>query len=240
MSYRLYYWPAIPGRGEFIRLILEEAGAEYVDVGRLPPDQGGGPGAVARARKGGLPGTPAYAPPILQQDELAIAQVANIAGYLAERHSLVGPSAESRALATMVAMTVMDLVTEIHDVHHRLTMAQPYEDQRQVCIDGAPLFHEKRLPALLAYLEGVLEQSDGGWCFADFTYVDLLVFQVLKGLDYAHPKAMAALDASIPRLRVLQAAVGARPHIHAYLTSRRAIAFSQSGIFRHYPELDLS
>ena len=33
MTYRLYYWPGIQGRGEFIRLLLEEAGAAYIDVG---------------------------------------------------------------------------------------------------------------------------------------------------------------------------------------------------------------
>jgi len=36
MRYELYYWPEIQGRGEFIRLALEEGEADYVDIGRLP------------------------------------------------------------------------------------------------------------------------------------------------------------------------------------------------------------
>ena len=35
MLYELYYWPGIQGRGEFVRLALEDAGADYVDVARL-------------------------------------------------------------------------------------------------------------------------------------------------------------------------------------------------------------
>ena len=38
MRYELYYWPSIQGRGEFIRLTLEEAGADYVDVARKSDD----------------------------------------------------------------------------------------------------------------------------------------------------------------------------------------------------------
>src|SRR5207237_9516094 len=40
--YELYYWPSIQGRGEFIRLALEEAGAPYVDVARQSEKDGGG------------------------------------------------------------------------------------------------------------------------------------------------------------------------------------------------------
>jgi hypothetical protein len=36
LRYELYYWPTIQGRGEYIRLTLEEAGVDYVDVAREP------------------------------------------------------------------------------------------------------------------------------------------------------------------------------------------------------------
>ena len=32
MPYEVYYWPSNQGRGEFVRLALEEAAAEYIDV----------------------------------------------------------------------------------------------------------------------------------------------------------------------------------------------------------------
>jgi glutathione S-transferase len=238
VSYRLYYWPTLPGRGEFIRLILEEAGADYVDVGRLHTSEGGGFRGVFKARMGGLPGTPAYAPPILQDGDLVLAQVANVAQYLARTHGLVGDDVGEQARANMVAMTVMDIVTEVHDLHLRLSHELTYEDQRDACIAAAPGFLQDRLPKLLGYLEAVLTEAGDAYAMGSFSYVDLMLYQLCEGLRYAVPTSFAAM--SVPGLRRVHEQVGQRERIAAYKTSPRAIPFNENGIFRHYPELDIA
>lgn len=35
VPYELIYWPTLPGRGEHVRLLLEEAGAEYTDTAHI-------------------------------------------------------------------------------------------------------------------------------------------------------------------------------------------------------------
>ena len=50
MRYELYYWPTIQGRGEFVRLALEEAGADYVDVARKRGARRTSGSSTARAR----------------------------------------------------------------------------------------------------------------------------------------------------------------------------------------------
>jgi glutathione S-transferase len=70
------------------------------------------------------------------------------------------------------------------------------------------------------------------------SYVDLSIFQLISGLRYAFPKAMAKLEPQWPGLVALHAMVAARPNIAAYLASKRRIAFNEDGIFRYYPELE--
>jgi glutathione S-transferase len=62
--------------------------------------------------------------------------------------------------------------------------------------------------------------------------------QIVEGLRYAFPNAMAALEPTTPLLVALRDRVAERPRIAAYLKSNRRQPFNQMGIFRHYPELD--
>ena len=84
MRYQLYYWPEIQGRGEFVRLALEEAGADYVDVARRP----GGMPAMMRIIEGKGVAHPPYAPPFLKAGKLIVAQTAEILFYLGPRLKL--------------------------------------------------------------------------------------------------------------------------------------------------------
>ena len=88
MKYELYYWPHIPGRGEFVRLALEEGGADYVDVARKPDGEGGGRPPVQRMLEPAADGRTPYAPPILKAGKLLISQTANILLYLGPRLKL--------------------------------------------------------------------------------------------------------------------------------------------------------
>lgn len=233
MIYELYYWTGIQGRGEFVRLALEDAGAEYVDVARERGD------AVMDAFLDGehdeaLP----FAPPFLKAGRLLIAQAAAILDYLGQHLRLV-PEGEARRLyAHQLQLTIADLVAEVHDSHHPVAASLYYEDQRKEAARRAADLREHRLPKYLGYFERVLERGDGRHALGRHSYVDLSLFQLMAGLDYAFPRAMARLRADLPRLGALAREVADRPRIAAYLASVRRLPFNESGIFRHYPALD--
>jgi len=237
--YELHYWPSIQGRGEFIRLALEDAGAPYVDVARLPAAQGGGAQALMKTMRGESGHLEPFAPPFLRSGELVVAQVANILQYLGPRLGLVPADEASRLRAHQLQLTVADLVSEVHDTHHPVAVELHYEEQKPEAARRAAGFVAHRLPKFLGYFERVLERAGGRHAVGGATsYVDLSLYQVLAGLRYALPRAMARVEPTVPRLVALGEAVAARPRIAAYLASTRRLAFGQEGIFRRYPELD--
>ena len=233
--YALYYWPTIQGRGEFVRLALEEAGAAYIDVAREKQ------GMRAMLALLDAPGHPSFAPPFLKAGALTIGQTANILLFLGARHGLA-PRAEAGRLWThQLQLTIADLVNEVHDSHHPVASALYYEDQKKEAKRRAADFIAHRLPKFFDYFERVLREPArrGGFLSGSrLTYVDLSMFQLIEGLRYAFPKAMARIEPGYPGLVDLHDRVALRPHIAAYLASRRRIPFNQEGIFRHYPELD--
>lgn len=233
-TYRLFYWPSIQGRGEFVRLVLAEAGCEYQDVARLPAEQGGGVAALTRVLRDEQLPQPVFAPPLLQHGSLWLSQVANICLYLARRHALVPDDLAAQHHANQIALTIADWVAEVHDTHHPVEMAARYEDQRQEAARRARFFVNSRIPKFVAYFERAL--SRGPWLLGEsFSYVDLLAFQVVDGLRFAFPAGMERAES--PRLDALHAAVRGRERVASYLQSPSRIEYSD-GIFRHYPELD--
>ncbi|HMG59197.1 MAG TPA: glutathione S-transferase [Burkholderiales bacterium] len=237
MHYELYYWPSIQGRGEFVRLALEEAGADYIDVARTPQR---GVQALTRFLEGKSDGRLPFAPPFLKAGKLVIAQTANILLWLAPRHGLAPKSEAARLWTHQLQLTISDWLVEVHDVHHPLGGAFYYEDQKPEAKRRAANFTTERLPKFLGYFERVLERERGGWLLGKaFSYADLSLFQMIAGLRYAFPGAMQRLEAKYQRQVALHDRVAARPRIAAYLASRRRIPFNQQGIFRHYPELDV-
>lgn len=242
MTYELYYWPQIQGRGEFVRLLLEDAGAEYLDVARLPESRGGGVPSLQRILQGDGPGLRPFAPPFIKLGEVVIAQTGNILAFLAPRHGLVPTDEVRRAEAHQLQLTIADVVHEAHETHHPISAALYYEDQKREARARAEHFVADRMPKFLSYFEDVLHRNreGGGECLVGgaHSYVDLSMFQLLSGLEYAFPNAFAKIGPKIPRLRALRERVAARPRIAAYVASDRRIPFNQWGIFRHYPELD--
>ena len=239
MDYELFYWPGIQGRGEFIRLALEDAGAPYVDVARGPE----GARAIARVLRGeGFEGAAPFAPPVLRHGSLVIAQVANILDYLGPRLGLAPPDEAGRRRALMLQLTLADLVAEVHDTHHPVGTGLYYEDQRPEARRRTAGFVGQRLAKYLGYMEGALARNGAGAQLVGDApgYVDLSLFQAVEGLRYAFPRAMAVVEPSVPRVVALRDRVAARPRVAAYLASPRRLAFNESGIFRRYPELDLA
>lgn len=239
MRYELYYWPHIPGRGEFIRLSLEASGAEYVDVGRLPESEGGGRPAIVRLLQHGTRRVP-FAPPILKAGDLMLSQTANILQYLGPRLGLVPDDEASRCWAHQLQLTLADLLVEAHDTHHPIAKSLYYEEQKAEAMRRAVNFLELRLPKYLRYFETVLEANgdDAGLVGAKLAYPDLSLFHMLEGLRYAFPNAMLRAKPTYPRLDGLHRRVCEAPRIGAYLASARRMPFNNNGIFRHYPELD--
>jgi glutathione S-transferase len=237
MRYELFYWAGIQGRGEFVRLALEEAGADYVDVAR----EAGGEGAMLRLLDGEEVEQPPFAPPYLRAGGRLIGQTANILLYLGPRHDLAPTAEAERLWAHQLQLTIADLVDEAHDTHHPIASSLYYEDQHPEAKRRAADFLKSRVPKYLGYFEKVLgrNKARGGHLVgAKLSYPDLSLFQVVAGLRYAFPHAMARLEPEYPRVVALHDTVAGRRRIAAYLASNRRIAFNQHGIFRQYPELD--
>jgi glutathione S-transferase len=234
MRYELYYWPGIQGRGEYVRLALEEAGADYVDMAR------GKRGLAAMMRMmEAKSGTPPFAPPFLKAGKLVIGQTANILFYLGSRHGLAPKAEAGRLWVHQLQLTVADFVVEVHDTHHPLGPSLYYEDQKAPAKKRTADFWRERVPKYLGYFERLLQENVGAYLTGRrLTYADLSLFQLVAGLRYAFPKRMKAFERRIPSLVDLHDRVAARPNIKAYLASKRRIAFNEDGIFRHYKELD--
>lgn len=236
MTYELYYWPGIQGRGEFVRLALEEAGAEYVDVAR----DAGADKLQAVLPDGGSE-HPGFAPPVLKHKDLLIAQTANILMYLGPRHNLVPADDAGRLWEHQLQLTIADWVVEAHDTHHPLGGALYYEDQKEAARQRSKAFREQRIPKFMRYFETVLERNPAGseYLVGDgVTCADLSLFQMIDGLRYALPNALEQMAPEYPNVMALHCRIAGRERIAAYLTSPRRTPFNESGIFRHYPELD--
>jgi glutathione S-transferase len=241
--YELLYWPGIQGRGEFVRLAFEAAGVPYVDVGRRPASRGGGAGAVGRLLEEPGPWLTPLGPPALRHGKVLVAQTAAILEWVAPRLGLVPRDDASRLRAHQLQLTIADLVAEVHDTHHPIAVSLHYEDQRPEAERRAAYFVRERIPMYLGYLDRALDSNPPGkgrWLVGrGLSYADLSTFQVVAGLRYAFPRAMARHERGVPRLGALHDRVAALPRIAAYLASDRRIPFNEWGIFRHYPELDL-
>lgn len=235
MRYQLYYWPGIQGRGEFVRLALEDAGATYDDVARGKD----GMGRMMALMRGEGEKRPPFAPPFLKAGRLVIAQVANILFYLGPRLKLSSSDEAARLWLHQLQLTVTDFVKEVHDTHHPIAAGLYYEDQKPEAKQYAQHFLKTRAPKYLGYFETVLAKSGGPYVLGrKFSYVDLSLFQLIEGLRYAFPKATKAIERKTPAVVGVHDRVAARPRIKAYLASPRRIAFNTDGIFRYYPELD--
>ncbi len=239
MPYELYYWPSNQGRGEFVRLALEQAAADYIDVGRLPEVEGGGVPAILKLMNAAEIKTPPFAPPFLKAGELIIGQTANILMFIGARHQLAPDDEAGRLWTHQLQLSVTDFVKEIHDTHHPVGAAFYYEEQKPEAKRYSENFLKLRLPKFLNYFETVISRNDGRCLVGgSLSYVDLSLFQLLAGLRHAFPRAMARIEPSVPRLVALHDAVQRRPRIAAYLASPRRMAFDEKGVFRRYPELD--
>ena len=241
MTYELYYWPGIQGRGEYVRLALEDAGADYLDFASLPEDRGGGVPAMMRFLEDPSVPRPPFAPPFLKAGALVIGQTANILLFLGGRLGLAPRDTAGRSWTHQLQLTVADFLVEIHDTHHPIASGLYYDQQKGAAKRRAQDFVANRLPKFLGYFERVCARNPArgrGMVGSRITYADLSLAQVIAGLRYAFPRASRRALRDCPRLRGLHDDVFARPRIKRYVASERRIAFNNDDIFRRYPELD--
>ena len=237
MAYELYYWPSSPGRGEFVRLALEEAGADYIDVARRKT----GMPKLMKLMNGTRVAEPPFAPPFLKSGKLVIAQTANILLYLGKELSLAPANEAGRLWTNQLQLTIADLVAEAHDTHHPIASQLYYEDQKREAKVRAEDFRKSRVPKYLGYFEKVLARNPRGarhLVGARLTYADLSLFEIVAGLRYAFPAMMKRQAKKYPKVIALHDRVAGRSNIAAYLSSKRRLPYDQVGIFRHYAELD--
>jgi glutathione S-transferase len=242
MIYELYYWPGIQGRGEFVRLALEDAGAKYVDLALMPDDEGGGVTALEHFLEGKDIARPPFAPPFLRAGRQLIGQTANILLFLGTSLNLAPRDEAGRLWTHQLQLTISDFVVEIHDMHHPIAGGLYYAQQKREALRRSKDFIANRLPKFLGYFERVLKRNPRGPGMVGrrVSYVDLSMAQIVAGLRYALPEATRRALRSKPRLRALHDEVFARPRIRRYVASSRRLPFNNDDIFRHYPELDVA
>jgi glutathione S-transferase len=243
MAYELHYWPSIQGRGEFVRLALEAAGAPYIDVARGSEESGQGVSAMQRVMQDTRLTHPPFAPPFLKDGDMLIGQTAAILHYLAPQLKLVARSEQARVWTQQIQLTIADMVTEAHDTHHPVAAGLHYEEQQPEALRRAREFCRTRLPKFLQWFESIVVRNPAGsrhLVGGKLSYADLSLFQLVEGLRYAFPKAAQSALAQTPNVVQLHDRIAALPKVAAYLRSERRIPFNEQGIFRRYPELDLA
>jgi glutathione S-transferase len=237
MSYKLYYWPEIPGRGEFVRLALEEVGVAYQDITKNPE----GLAEMMAMLEDKSVGHPPFAPPFLVDGDVIIGQTAAILLYLGDRHGLAPKAVKARLWTYQLQLTIADVVAEAHDAHHPISVDLYYEDQKDEALRRAKSFRKQRIPKFLTWFEAVLARNPKGPAHLvgnSLSYADLSLFQLIEGLSYAFPRAMKHILSTTPHIAAHRRTISERTRIKSYLASDRRIPFNEDGLFRHYPDLD--
>ncbi|EMD83062.1 glutathione S-transferase [Pacificimonas flava] len=232
MSYDLWYWAGLPGRGEFVRIALEAGGIPYRERGREE-------GTDVAEQLERYDSTPPYAPPWLDTGELVLAQTANILLYLGDRHGLAPKDAKGKLWVNQLQLTIMDMVAEAHDTHHPIADGAYYEEQKEAAKQAAEQFRGERMPKFFRHFAKTLNGERKFFAGEAWSYADTSFYVLMSGLEFAFPQRMATLRPEYRSLFEHRDRVGELPELQDYLASDRCLPF-ENGLFRHYEELDAS
>lgn len=250
--YELLYHPGIPGRGEFIRLVLEAAGVPYKDLANDSIEGAYSVQAIIDPSSTGDDdgNPPPFAPPALRIPSegkrgtaLVIYQTPSILAYLGDRLGLAGADQAERAWVLSHTLTALDCNNEVHDTHHPIAVSEYYEAQMDEALKKAKVFREHRIPKFLGYFERLLmgNKEHGGGRYlvgCKLSFADTTVWQVLSGLEFAFPREIEARKQEYPTLfEKFYPSIREEKGIKEYLASNRRLPFGM-GVYRHYPELD--
>ena len=212
-----------------------------MDAARLPESEEERIAVIVSKLKDHSLKFPPFAPPFLIDEDIVVAQAANILNYLAPRIGLAPEEEDDRIFAHQIQLTVTDFLMEVHDTHHPISNMLHYEEQKDEAKLRAKGFIKDRIHKHMSYYEQILNnnRTGSGWLIGDqLSYPDLSVFQIVEGLRYAFPNAFKNLEHHYTKVIDLRNAVAVRPNIMTYLQSDRRIPFNTHGVFRYYPELD--
>ena len=205
-----------------MRLALEEAGADYVDVARRGRQTRRAP-AMMKLLESNPAGAAALCAAVPEAGKDISRRRRSFCSISAPRLSLAPRDEAGRLWAHQLQLTVTDLVVHIHDTHHPVSGWLYYEEQRPAAKRRTADFWRYRAPKFLGYFERVLQRNGGKYMVGRrLTYVDLSLFQIVEGLRYAFPKRMKRFEKKVPLLIALHDRVAKRPRIAAYLVLETA------------------
>ena len=204
MAYRLFYWEK-RGRGEQIRLLLNELGQEYEDV-YVPMNE-----EFMKLKRQG-PGTLYFGSvPMLEDGDFKLAQGPVIMNYLGRKHGLM--PADLQPAAKTEAMVVG--AEDMRMAYFRL-LGDGREEKQAKFVGGA--WNDRWLSAWSGLIE--LNGDTGYLVGSTLTQADLAVWDAL---DAIITWIDGATFASFARVQKFYESIKARPAIASYLASDRRI-----------------
>lgn len=216
-TWKLYYWDMCPGRGEYVRIVFEEAGVQFLE------DRDN---ILEKVIKGGMEGFPAFAPPVITRGDFKLSQTPVICEYLGKHFNLYPASDTDVWHARQINLTIHDFQADGRNVFHAKQFTASYFGQEAETQGHIDWFRKERLPRWLLYFEKLLQANDNGRSFVigdKLTYVDLGLLQVLRNAANQFSDEWIKMD--IPLIKAFKQRMEARPNLAAYFKSDRCQPF---------------
>lgn len=234
-----YHQPGkFKGRGEFLRLLLEDAGVKYNDSG----DDLYGPTGMMDAFRGSPQAVdaeaskfpfPIFFPPALWHrpadgEEVLINQVGACMIYLGDTLSYAPRSTAERARANCIMMNALDYISEGRCSFHPVKNSMSYNDQKEEGDKASKVFSKERMPLFLHHFNKVVVKNGGSKKpiagGTEVTYADFCLFHVLDATaeQFNSDQYDKAWDtAAVPALKEYYEWMKSRPKLQAYFKSDR-------------------
>ncbi|XP_013395749.1 glutathione S-transferase [Lingula anatina] len=225
----LYYWP-LAGRGEFVRLVFEEAGVPYKEINDVEL-------LSKNFKKIDLPPSedfsfPCFAPPVIKKGDFVLSQTPVICEYLGKKFGLYPDGGEEEEYhARQFNLTIHDFIADGRLAFHGRNHTESYYTQKEETQTYIDFFVKNRLPKWLRNLEHLLNANygkHGGKGYAigtKMTYVDLALLHVLRATESQFPAPWEELKGSFPLCREFKERMSQRPNLAAYFKSDRCRPF---------------
>jgi glutathione S-transferase len=229
------------GRGEFLRLMLEDAKISYKDTGTDLY----GPSGMMDAFRGSVDAVTAdeksqpfpllYPPAILHRpvggdgcQQIMVNQVGACMIYLGDELGYAPTTHAEKARANCVLLNSLDYISEGRSSFHPVDNKKSYKDQKDEGDRKSKLFSQDRMLVYLHYFNKIVKKNGksqspiaGG---SNITYADFALFQVVDATAFQFNSefyANAWDSARVPELKEHYVWMKARPNLQAYFASDR-------------------
>jgi glutathione S-transferase len=229
----------LKGRGEFLRLMLEDKCLKYEDTDdNLYGPKGmmdcfrGSAEAVGEEGAIKIP-SPIFFPPAIWHrpaggEEVIINQVGACMTYLGEVLGYSPKTPAELARAQCILLNALDYISDGRKSFHPVKDTMSYNDQKEEGDKASKEFAKTRMMIWLAHFEKVVNNFGSSAPVAggsNITYADFALFHVLGATvaQFNNEKYEMAWDKSpVTALKEYYEWMKKRPSLHAYLTSGRA------------------